>query len=319
MSGLGRPNESGPEGTLGLEGGALAPAPGLESVGGRRLRLLRRSLRTNPVAAIGVAVLAVTVLAAVLGPLLLSQQALHQDLLLRLQPPVWLGGTRDHPLGTDPLGRDVLARILVASRVSLEVGVAAVVLSAVVGGLLGLVAGYRGGWVERVIMRLADIQLSIPYILLAIAIIAVLGPSLRNVILALGLGGWTTYARILRGQALSIRQMEFVQAAVAIGTKDRWIVLRHILPQTFGTFSVIASIGVGQVIITESALSFLGLGVQPPDVTWGTMVGDGRNYLATAWWVATMPGLALMVVIVAINLVADWLHEAFDPLAARPG
>ena len=291
--------------------------PDLSPVG--RLQLASRGLRSNWPAAAALIVLAVTVAAAVFGPPLLSREALHQDLLLRLQPPAWMGGTGAHPLGTDPLGRDVLARIIVASRVSLEVGLAAVVLSALIGGLLGLTAGYYGGWVDRVIMRLADIQLSIPYILLAIAIIAVLGPSLRNVILALGVGGWTTYARILRGQALSVRHQEFVQAAVAIGTRGRWIILRHILPQTFGTFSVIASIGVGQVIVTESALSFLGLGVQPPDVTWGTMVGDGRNYLSTAWWVATMPGLALMVVIVVINLVADWPHETFDPLAARPG
>jgi peptide/nickel transport system permease protein len=280
-------------------------------------RLGRRGLAGSWPAMAGLVVLTAAVIAGVLGPPLLSAQALHQSLLLRLQPPVWIGGTWAHPLGTDPLGRDVLARIVVASRVSLEVGLLAVALSAAIGGLVGLAAGYYGRTVDRVLMRLVDIQLSVPYILLAIAIIAVLGPSLRNVILALGVGGWTTYARILRGQAQSIRRREFVEAATAAGTRDHMIILRHILPQTLGTFLVVAAIGVGQVIVTESALSFLGLGVQPPDVTWGTMVGDGRNYLSTAWWVATFPGLALMLVIIAINLVADWLSETFDPLAAR--
>jgi peptide/nickel transport system permease protein len=283
----------------------------------RRALLARYRLAGNRTAWAGLVVLAVAVAAGVLGPQLLSAQALHQSLLLRLQPPVWAGGAWAHPLGTDPLGRDVLARIVVASRVSLEVGLLAVALSAAIGGLVGLAAGYYGGMVDRVLMRLVDIQLSVPYILLAIAIIAVLGPSLRNVIIALGVGGWTTYARILRSLAQSIRRREFVEAAIASGTRDHMIILRHILPQTMGTFLVVAAIGVGQVIVTESALSFLGLGVQPPDVTWGTMVGDGRNYLSTAWWVATFPGLTLMLVIIAINLVADWLGDTFDPLAAR--
>lgn len=277
---------------------------------------LARSLLVNWPALIGLAIIAATAVAALAGPPLVGQLAVKQSLLLRLQPPFWMGGASDHLLGTDPLGRDILARIIVAARVSLSVGIVAVALSALVGGLAGLVAGYYGGLPDRVLMRLADIQLSVPYILLAIAIIAVLGPSLRNVILALGAGGWPAYARILRSQALSIRRREFIEAAISIGTRDRHIILRHVLPQTLGAFSVLASIGVGQVIITESALSFLGLGVQPPDVTWGTMVGDGRNYLSTAWWVATLPGIALMLVIVAINLVADWLNENLDPLAA---
>lgn len=278
--------------------------------------LLRVPVTDWPVAA-ALVVLACAAVAGIAGPPLLAHPALHQDLLLRLQPPVWNGGTWAHPLGTDPLGRDVLARIIVASRVSLEVGMLAVVLSAAIGGIAGLVAGFYGGLADRMLMRVADVQLSVPYLLLAIAIIAVLGPSLRNVVLALGAGGWTTYARILRSLALSLRRREFVEAATAIGTRNHLIILRHILPQTFGTFSVVAAVGVGQVIVTESALSFLGLGVQPPDVTWGTMVGDGRNYLSTAWWVATFPGLALMLVIIAINLVADWLSESFDPLASR--
>jgi len=257
---------------------------------GRRPGSALKAVRGNWPAAIGLAILLLATLAALLGPPLLGQLAIKQSLFLRLQPPIWMGGDRHHLLGTDPLGRDILARIIVAARVSLAVGLVAVAVSAVVGGLVGLVAGFYGGIVDRILMRLADIQLSVPYILLAIAIIAVLGPSLRNVILALGIGGWPAYARILRSQALSIRKKEFIEAAIAIGTRDRHIILRHILPQTLGAFSVLASIGVGQVIITESALSFLGLGVQPPDVTWGTMVGDGRNYLSTAWWVATLPG-----------------------------
>ncbi len=289
-----------------------------EAARGPRVRgRLWSELRGNWPAAIGLLVLLLTVVAAVAGPLFLTQVAGRQDLLLRLQPPAWMGGTASHPLGTDPLGRDILARIIVASRVSLEVGLASVALSALLGGAIGLVAGFYGGWVDRLLSRLIDILLSVPYILLAIAIIAVLGPNLRNVILALGIGGWTAYARILRSVAQSVRRTEFVEAAFAIGTRDHNIILRHILPQTFGTFWVLASIGVGQVIITESALSFLGLGVQPPDVTWGTMVGDGRDYLSTAWWVATFPGIALMLVIVAINLVSDWLNEALDPLATR--
>jgi peptide/nickel transport system permease protein len=231
----------------------------------------------------------------------------------RLLAPTWFSHSWKFCLGADPLGRDVLSRIIFGARISLLVGVTAVGLSGTVGILLGLLAGYYGGKVDETIMRLADIQLAIPTILLAIALVGVMGPNLRNLIVVLGITGWVIYARTIRSVVLSVRSMQFVEAANALGAGDRRTLLGHILPNLWTPAIVIASQQVGFMIIMESALSFLGLGVQPPTPTWGGMIADGRGYLVTAWHVTTMPGLVLMTTVLAVNFFGDGLRDVLDP------
>ncbi|HEV8673865.1 MAG TPA: ABC transporter permease [Methylomirabilota bacterium] len=272
-------------------------------------RLIRR--RT---ALFGLVVLAGVVSAALAAPVLATFDPIEQDISQRLRPP---GGAdehgRRHLLGTDQLGRDILARILFGSRIALLVAFSAVAIAGILGLAIGLLAGYFGGRVDDFFMRLADIQLAFPFILLAIAVIGVLGPSLRNIIVVVGVSGWVIYARIVRGEVLSLREREFVQAAIAMGSRHRRVILRHIVPNAFTPWLVIATLDMARVIILESALSFLGLGVQPPTPTWGGMLADGRVYLSTAWWLATFPGLAILVTVLGINLLGDGLRDTFDP------
>jgi peptide/nickel transport system permease protein len=218
-----------------------------------------------------------------------------------------------HLLGTDHLGRDILARIVFGARPALLVGFAAVAISGVLGMMAGLAAGYFGGRIDDVLMRLADIQLAFPFILLAIAVIGVLGPSLTTIICVIGVSSWVVYARIVRGAALSLREREFVQAAQALGSRDGRILVRHVLPNVFTPWLVVATLDMARVIVIESALSFLGLGVQPPTPTWGGMLADGRVYISTAWWLATFPGLAILITVLGINLFGDGLRDTLDP------
>jgi peptide/nickel transport system permease protein len=232
----------------------------------------------------------------------------------RLKAPGWADAAgRVHPLGTDHLGRDILARIIFGARPALLVGFAAVMISGVIGMIAGLLAGYFGGRVDDTLMRLADIQLAFPFILLAIAVIGVLGPSLTTIICVIGVSSWVVYARIVRGAALSLREREFVQAAQALGGGDGRILVRHILPNVFTPWLVVATLDMARVIVIESALSFLGLGVQPPTPTWGGMLADGRVYISTAWWLATFPGLAILVTVLGIQLFGDGLRDTLDP------
>ena len=275
--------------------------------------LLRRLARRRT-ALFGLAVVAAVALTAILAPLVSPFDPLEQDIGQRLREPGWQDAHgRVHPLGTDHLGRDILARIIYGSRVALLVGIAAVAISGVLGLMIGLVAGYFGGRVDDFFMRLADIQLAFPFILLAIAIIGVLGPSLQNIIIVIGVSSWVVYARVVRGEVLSIREREFVQAAIALGGRNGRIVLRHVLPNAFTPWLVVATLDMARVIVLESALSFLGLGVQPPTPTWGGMLADGRVYLSTAWWLATFPGLAILVTVLGINLFGDGLRDTLDP------
>jgi len=275
--------------------------------------LLRRLARRRT-ALFGLAVVAAVALTAILAPLVSPFDPLEQDIGQRLREPGWQDAHgRVHPLGTDHLGRDILARIIYGSRIALLVGLAAVAISGVLGLMIGLVAGYFGGRVDDFFMRLADIQLAFPFILLAIAIIGVLGPSLQNIIIVIGVSSWVVYARVVRGEVLSIREREFVQAAIALGGRNGRIVLRHVLPNAFTPWLVVATLDMARVIVIESALSFLGLGVQPPTPTWGGMLADGRVYLSTAWWLATFPGLAILVTVLGINLFGDGLRDTLDP------
>lgn len=260
-----------------------------------------------------VAVLAAFVLVGLFAPWLVPHDPNAQDLTARLLPP----GSPDHLLGTDLLGRDVLSRLLAGARVSLLIGFAAVVLSGAVGITIGLVSGYVGGIVDTVSMRIVDAWLAFPFLLLAIALVAVLGPGLRNVVIALVVTGWVVYARLVRGETLSLREREFVLAARGLGDSHLSIMVRHILPNVLAPVLVVATLELGVVIVTEASLSFLGLGVEARQPTWGAMLADGRAYLERAWWLATLPGLAIFAVVLAVNVVGDALRDAFDPRGKR--
>ena len=252
--------------------------------------------------------------AALLAPQIAPWDPGRQMLLKRLRPPMWEArGLREHPLGTDHLGRDILSRILYGGRISLGVGLSAVTLSCLIGVTLGLLAGFHGGRTDAFIMRVVDVFLAIPYILLAMGVVFALGPSLLNVILVMAVTRWVQFARIVRADVLSIREREFVSGARARGSRSARLLLRHVLPNALTPIIVVATLELAFMIIYESALSFLGLGVQPPTPTWGWMLSDGRNYVATAWWLATFPGLAIMLTVLAVNLLGDWLRDTLDP------
>ena len=273
-----------------------------------------RRLARRRTALFGLVVVALVFAASLGAPWLSPWDPIEQDISNRLKPPGSHGPSgRVHVLGTDHLGRDLLARVILGARPALMVGFAAVAISGIIGMVVGLVSGYFGGRVDDVFMRLADIQLAFPFILLAIAVIGVLGPSLPVIIVVIGVSSWVVYARVVRGAVLSLREREFVQAALALGSRDGRILLRHILPNAFTPWLVVATLDMARVIVIESALSFLGLGVQPPTPTWGGMLADGRVYISTAWWLATFPGLAILVTVLGINLFGDGLRDTLDP------
>jgi peptide/nickel transport system permease protein len=255
------------------------------------------------------ALLMLMILAALLAPALAPHDPLRQDLEKDLIPH-----SADHLLGTDKLGRDILSRTIYGARISLLVGGVTVALSLSIGLLLGSLSGYFGGWVDQLLMRLVDILMAFPGILLAIAFTAVLGPGLDHVILALCLIGWTGYARLVRGEILSLREREFIQAARALGGRPRRIILRHLVPNLLPPLLIQATFGLAGAIVAEGSLSFLGLGVEPPTPSWGSMLNDGRQFLLVAPYLTTYPGLALMITVLALNLVGDALQ---DRLQAR--
>ena len=282
------------------------------------LRLVVRSLGRDRAAILGVLLVLAWLGVGLLGPVMIPGDPNRQELADALRPPVWLeGGVREQPLGTDHLGRDILVRIVYGARTSMLVGVSAVALAAVAGALAGLFAAEWGGAVDEVLMRVADIQLSIPFILLAITVLALLGGSMRSMVLVLVLAGWVIYARVLRSELLYLREVEFVQGARALGASRLRVIFRHLLPNTAGMIVVVATLELANVIILEAALSFLGVGIGPPEVSWGTMLADGRDYLTTEWWIATLPGVAIAVTILGVNLIGDWVRDVLDPRAAR--
>lgn len=259
-------------------------------------------------------IIVVVVGAAIAAPVIAPTEPNRVDIVKRLRPPSWIApDSQGGLLGTDQLGRDLFTRIIFGSRISLIVGSLSVVFAGSLGLMLGLIAGYTGGHIESLIMRGADIQMAFPFILLALAIIGVLGPSLNNMIIVFTVTGWTVYARTIRGSVLSLREKEFIEAARAIGYSDVWIILRHILPNVVSPLIVLASFEMAKIIIAEASLSFLGLGIPPSIPSWGGMLAEGREYTQSAWWIATFPGVALMVTVLGVNFIGDGLRDALDP------
>ena len=281
--------------------------------GRMRRRLIWRSLKQSRLALIGLFLLIVMVTLSILAPVLAPYNPAKSDIRNRLKPPSWSLEPGSHFLGTDNVGRDILSRVLYGGRVSIFVGIAAVTLGGILGTVLGVTAGYFRGTSESIIMRLVDIQLAFPSILFAVAIMAVLGASVLNVVVVLSLTSWATYCRVARSQTLSLRENEFIHAARSIGTRDRVIILRHILPNALSPLIVIASFGVAMAIINEAALSFLGVGVPTAIPTWGGMLGEGREYLRIAWWFSTFPGIALVLTVFGVNVLGDWIRDYLDP------
>lgn len=280
---------------------------------GLRRRRLRRAWRLKGSIA-GALVLVVVALVALLAPWLAPHNPYLGRTLDRLLPPAWIeGGSVQFLLGSDQLGRDTLSRLIFGARVSLSVALLSVVGSSVVGVLLGLFAGFYAGWIDWLISTAVNVMLTFPFVLLALAVIAVLGPSFWNLIIVLAITGWPVYTRVLRAQTLSVREREFVHAARVLGAGDLRIIFRHVFPNIVNLLVVIASLQVAQMIILESFLSFLGLGVQPPIPSWGSTLGDGRLYMFDKWWMATFPGLAIFITTLAINLVGDGLRDLLDP------
>jgi len=263
---------------------------------------------------VGAALLMLMIGVALAAPLVAPYSFGQMSLENRLKPPNWLsGGSSTHLLGTDPLGRDMLSRVIWAARTSLGIAGISVLVAMVFGVMMGLLSGYYGGWLDGLVMRLADIQLSFPYLLLAIAVMALLKPTLANLILVLALRSWVVYARTVRGSVLVAKQREFVEATAALGATDRRIITRHITPNVIAPIIVISSFQLAELIIAESSLSFLGLGVQPPTPSWGGMLSQGREYLTSAWWLGVFPGLAIILTVLGVNLFGDALRDAMDP------
>jgi ABC-type dipeptide/oligopeptide/nickel transport system permease subunit len=237
-----------------------------------------------------------------------------QEVAARLKPPVWMaGGSAAHLLGTDPVGRDILARIIYGSQISLATGAVSVVISVLIGVFLGLIGGYYGGKLDSVINNLVNVMMAFPFMLLALTAVAVMGPSFRNMVIVLGITGWPIYTRVVRAETAQIKTLEFVVAARALGFSSVRILLRHIFPNLVNTVIVTSSLEVARMILMESILSFLGLGVQPPTPSWGGMLGEGRTYMLTHWWLATFPGIAIFFTTLGINLFGDGLRDVLDP------
>ena len=269
--------------------------------------------RRNPLVLVGGVILIVVVLASICAPLLTASDPVRPSFGQRLKAPWGLGGTSARPLGADNLGRDIYARLLYGGRISLVLATSAVVLATGVGVLVGLMAGYLGGRLDDLVMRLADVQLTFPVIMLAIAIVAVVGTSPFALVGVLALSGWVLHARTVRANVLTIRHLEYVDAARALGSSQLRIVFRHVLPNTLAPILVIASSQFATMVLLESGLSFLGMGVQPPQPSWGGMLAEGRDYLSNAWWLATVPGVAISLVVLGANLLGDGFRDFLDP------
>lgn len=288
----------------------------IESVGARpgstRMRGILRTLRGMPL--LSLFIIAVVVFCGIFSDVLTPHDPEEPAPLLRLTPPAWQsGGDWSYPLGTDPVGRDILSRLIAGCRVSLIIGLTVVFIAGAIGTTIALVSGYFQGWADTILMRLTDAVISMPFLVIAVAVAGVLGASLRNLILVLGLLSWASYARILRGEVLRVKHNDFVTLARITGVPAWRILARHIFPNIANTLIVLATLQLGVTVIAAASLDFLGLGVPPPTPAWGSMLSEGRPYIARAWWVVTMPGAAIFVTVVATNLMGDWLRLKLDP------
>ena len=270
-------------------------------------------LAKSPVGVAGSLIVTGIVLLAIFGPVISPHDPAGRNIRSRFEPPGYADDSGSYVLGTDQLGRDILSRIIAGSRVSVLVGVVSVLISGTIGVVYGLVSGFVGGIVDSVLMRIVDGLLAIPFIILVIAISGVVGAGLSTLILILGFTGWITYARVIRGEVLKVRQMEYVIAAYALGQSRPKVMLLHILPNVVSSAIILAAVQVGVTILAESSLSFLGLGVKPPTVTWGLMLSDGRQYMNSAWWMTAYPGIAITITVLGVVFLGDWLRDFLDP------
>jgi peptide/nickel transport system permease protein len=277
--------------------------------------LSRPSVRLEGFPLIPVLILAGIAFLAVFAEALAPYDPEVGSLAARFRPPAWqTGGSTEYLLGTDHLGRDVLSRLIFGARVSMVVGFTAVLVAGVIGTVLGIVSGYLGGWVDQVIMRITDTWLALPALTFAIFLAAIVGPSMWNIVLILGLVYWTRYARVIRGEVLSLKEREFVRLAIVAGCSKRTIMRRHILPNVLNSAIVLGTLMLGVVIVTEAALSFLGVGVPPPKPAWGLMLADGKKGMMVGyWWLTVLPGMCIMLMVLSANLLGDWLRVKLDP------
>ena len=272
------------------------------------------SLLRSPSGVLGMILVLIVIFIAATAPVFAPFEPNAMNFRARRLPPAWFeAGDPAHILGTDQLGRDLFSRLLYGARISVIVGVLGVLLSMTIGVTLGLLSGYFGGIIDNFISRLLDTFMSIPFIILALALVGALGPSLLNLIIALGLTGWVTFTRVVRSEVLLVKTLSYIEAVAALGQSTFWTILRHILPNVAASIIVLATLQLANIIIAESALSFLGLGVQPPTVTWGGLLADGRQYLATSWWLSTFPGIAITLTALGVILLGDWLRDILDP------
>jgi peptide/nickel transport system permease protein len=268
-----------------------------------------KKITRDGAALLAAGVLIAVVVLAVAAPLISPHDPAAGELGKRLLPPM----TKGHLFGTDPMGRDLLTRVIYGARISIVVSLASVLLAGCFGTAAGLVSGFYGGWTDRIIMRVVDVQLSFPFVILALTIAAVLGPSLQNIIITLAVSNWVLYARLVRGEVLGIKEKQFVQAAFTLGLPDWRIMTSHVLPNVLSPVIVLASLEVGRMIVTEAAISFLGFGIQPPTAAWGNILSEGKDYMTTAWWLTVFPGLAIVVTTLAANVMGDAIRDKLDP------
>lgn len=279
-----------------------------------KFKIFLTKLSRSKTGSVGLLIVLLLAITAIFAPWIAPYDPGKIDTAKMLAPPFWAdGGSVAHILGTDNLGRDILSRIIYGSRISLVVGILSVLVAGAIGIVFGLIAGYYGGLVDNVIMRLVDAFLSVPTILFCIVFLTVLDPGLPTLIIVIGVTSWVLYARMIRSETLSLREREYVKAAKTMGVSDFQIMKRHILPNVTSSVIVISTLSVASTIITESSLSFLGLGIQPPTVSWGIMLSEGKGYIATSWWLATFPGIAITITVLGIIFLGEWLRDLLDP------
>ncbi len=280
----------------------------------RNLQKFMRELMRDKMAFLGLAIVAIVVLCAIFAEQISPHDPTAVNIAQRLMPGFWdAKGSTEYLLGTDQLGRDILSRMIYGSRVSLVIGIGVVAFAGMFGTLIGLISGYYGGRVDEVLMRITDIQTAFPGLLTVMVIVTIIGPSVRNLILVLAFNGWMVYARITRGIMLSLRELPYMDAARVVGCTNRRILALHALPNLISPLLTLATLELARIIMAEATLSFLGLGIQPPDASWGLMIADGHDYIAQAWWLVTLPGLAIGATVFGVNLVASWLRIYSDP------